>query len=81
MLIMGEAVRVKRGREIYVNSLYLPLNFVVNLKNCSEKIMYLKKCHVRATQLGWAGHVANTWQLPIFKLKYTILFLVKMLFR
>ena len=81
MLIMGEAVHVKRGREIYVNSLYLPLNFVVNLKNCSEKIMYFKKCHVRATQLGWAGHMANTWQLPIFKWKYTILFLVKMLFR
>ena len=69
------------GREMYANSLYLPLNFVVNLKNCSEKIMYLKKDHVRATQLGWAGHMANTWQLPIFKLKYTILFLVKMLFR
>ena len=36
------------GREMYANSLYLPLNFVVNLKNCSEKIKSVtegKKVH------------------------------------
>lgn len=34
---MDEAVCVKRGREIYANSLYLPFNFVASLKKTDLK--------------------------------------------
>lgn len=56
----GEAMPVW-GQEVHGKSLYLPLNFAVNLKQLSKKYKVLKYTHTKCLQGTLHGHLGYSF--------------------